>query len=205
MRKLESSNVSLFTHFENPLDCCSYCFTSDEEKKCKRSSYTLYVSDDAMVTKAINEAEEYCADKKIRKSDVLIVVTDDYLLNNGVIKYLRDANKPYVELQSRNDYNTVAKAKSCNKFIVSGIDYVGGLEFDAVFIIGVDKGRVPPSSNVKEGNYQFTNFAWHNRMYVAISRAKYYLGMYGNSLNGASPVLETAIANKILDYNTDLK
>lgn len=42
-------------------------------------------------------------------------------------------------------------------------------------------------------------------MYVAISRAKYYLGMYGNSLNGASPVLETAIANKILDYNTDLK
>lgn len=200
-----SSNVGLFTHFENPLDCCSYCFTSDEEKKCKRSSYSLYVSDDAMVTKAINEAEEYCADKKIRKSDVLIVVTDDYLLNNGVIKYLRDANKPYVELQSRNDYNTVAKAKSSNKFIVSGIDYVGGLEFDAVFIIGVDKGRVPPSSNVKEGNYQFTNFAWHNRMYVAISRAKYYLGMYGNSLNGASPVLETAIANKILDYNTDLK
>mgnify|MGYP007129700979 FL=1 len=76
-----SSNVGLFTHFENPLDCCSYCFTSDEEKKCKRPSYSLYVSDGAMVTKAINEAEEYCADKKIRKSDVLIVITDDYLLN----------------------------------------------------------------------------------------------------------------------------
>ena len=199
-----SSNVSLFSHFENPLDCCSSSFTVEEEKKCKRSSYSLYSSDEDMVIQAIAEAEEYCVEKKIRKSDVLIVVTDDFLLNSHVVKYLRDSNKPFVELQSRNDYNNVAKAKSSNKFIVSGIDYVGGLEFDAVFILGVDKGCVPPRNNAKDGNYQFTNFAWHNRMYVAISRAKYYLAMFGNSVNGASPVLESAIANKILEYKDTL-
>ena len=32
-----------------------------------------------------------------------------------------------------------------NKYILGGIDYVGGLEFEAVVIIGVDEGRVPPS------------------------------------------------------------
>ena len=41
-------------------------------------------------------------------------------------------------------------------------------------------------------------------MYVAISRAKYYLAMFGNSVNGASPVLESAIANKILEYKDTL-
>lgn len=109
-----------------------------------------------------------------------------------------------MELQSRNDYNTVDKAKTDNKFVVGGIDYVGGLEFDAVFIIGVDKGRVPPRSNSKDGNYQFTNFAWHNRMYVAISRAKYYVAMFGNSLNGISPILETAMVNNIVNYSKNI-
>lgn len=199
-----SSNVSLFSHFENPLDFCSYSFTLDEERKCQKPSYDNIDNDDEMVEYAVKKAEEYCADKKIRKSDVLIVVTEEYLLNNNVLKFFKNCNKPYVELQSRNDYNTVDKAKTDNKFVVGGIDYVGGLEFDAVFIIGVDKGRVPPRSNSKDGNYQFTNFAWHNRMYVAISRAKYYVAMFGNSLNGISPILETAMVNNIVNYSKNI-
>lgn len=194
-----SSNVSLFTHFENPLDFCSYSFTSDEERKCCKPLYHLFRNDEDMVSGAVAAAEAYCSDKGILKFDVLLVVTDDYLLNNHVLKYFRGGNKPFVELQSRNDYNTVSKAKNGNKFIVSGIDYVGGLEFDAVFIIGVDKGRVPPRTNSKDGNYQFTNFAWHNRLYVAISRAKYFVALFGNSIEGISPVLDTAIENGIVD------
>ena len=198
-----SSNVSLFTHFENPLDYCSSSFTVQEERKCKKPEYKLFVSDEKMVDQAFIDAEKYCDIHKIRKSNVLIVVSDIVLLNNGVLKYLKSCNKPFVEIQSRNDFHAIEKAQNGNKFVVCGIDYVGGLEFDVVFILGVDKSRVPPEGNYNGEHYQFNNYAWHNRMYVAISRAKYYVAIYGNSSNGISSVLETAISNKIIDIETN--
>ena len=39
-------------------------------------------------------------------------------------------------------------------------------------------------------------------MYVAISRAKYYVAIYGNSSNGISSVLETAMANDIIHMHS---
>lgn len=195
-----SSNVSLFSHFENPLDYCSSSFTSEEETKCQVPSYKLLMSDNDMISCAFTEAEKYCDENNLRKSDVLFIATDEALLNDDVIKYLRRWNKPFVELQTRNDYHNIKKAKADNKFVVSEIDFVGGLEFNAVFIIGVDQGRVPPSADSGSSAYNFTSYAWHNRMYVAISRAKYYVSMYGNSLKGKSPVLETAIVNGILNF-----
>ena len=194
-----SSNVSLFTHFENPLDYCSSSFTVIEERKCLKPVYKFFTSDEKMIEQAIRDAEMYCDEKKIRKSDVLIVVSDNLLLNNLVLKYLKNCNKPFVEIQSRNDFHTIRKAKAGNKFVISGIDYVGGLEFDVVFILGVDKSRVPPENDEKGEQYQFTSFAWHNKMYVSISRAKYYVAIYGNKFNGVSPVFDTAISNQIID------
>ena len=200
-----SSNVSLFSHFENPLDYCSSPFTTEDEKKCHKPIYRLYMTDEEMVKSAFEDAEKYCDDSKLRKSDILFVVTDDELLNNGVIKYLKRCNKPYVELQTRNDYHNIKHAKADNKYVVSGIDFVGGLEFNAVYIIGVDQGRVPPKVNGDSSAYTFTSYAWHNRMYVAVSRAKYYVALFGNSLKGKSSVLETAIGNKIVDFSDNLK
>ena len=195
-----SSSVSLFSNFENPLDYCSSPFTRQEEIKCVNPQYKLALDDQTMIEGAISDAESYCGKYNVGKSDILIVVTEDYLLNNKVVKYLRDCNKPYVALQSRNDYNAIGKAKAGNKFVVGGIDYVGGLEFNAVLIIGVDKGRVPPEENkVMEGS-RFMSYAWHNRMYVAITRAKYMVSLYGNALKGRSQVLETAIASGILHF-----
>lgn len=194
-----SSNVSLFAHFENPLDYCSSSFTVAEERKCLKPTYKLFISDEKMIEQAIKDAEIYCDEKKVKKSDVLIVVPDNMLLNNGVLKYVKSFNKPFVEMQSRNDFHTIKKAKDGNKFVISGIDYVGGLEFDAVFILGVDKGRVPPERNENGEHYRFTSFAWHNKMYVSVSRAKYYVAIYGNSSNGTSSVLETATLNHYID------
>ena len=200
-----SSNVSLFSHFENPLDYCSSPFTTEDEKKCQKPTYRLYMTDGEMIKSAFDDAEKYCDTNKLRKSDVLFVITDDALLNDDVIKYLNRCNKPYVELQTRNDYHNIKRAKADNKYVVSGIDFVGGLEFKAVYIIGVDQGRVPPNVNGGSSAYTFTSYAWHNRMYVAVSRAKYYVALFGNSLKGESSVLETAIENKIVDFSDNLK
>lgn len=199
-----SSNVSLFSHFENPLDYCSSSFTTEDEKKCRKPSYHMFMTDEEMIRVAFEEAERYCDISKLRKSDILFVVTDNVLLNNGVIKYLKKCNKPFIELQTRNDYHNIKRAKEDNKYVVSGIDFVGGLEFYAVFIIGVDQGRVPPSVNDGSSAYTFTSYAWHNRMYVAISRSQYYVALFGNSLKGKSSVLETAIENKIIDFTDNI-
>lgn len=193
-----STNVGLFTHFENPLDYCLSPFTIKEEQKCQKPRYILLATDKEMVEAAIADAETYCQHFGVRKSDVLIAVTEMTLLNNIVLKYLKESNKPFVEVQSRNDYHAVSMAKRDNKFVVSGVDFVGGLEFDAVFIVGVDKERVPPTGNSRSIYDHFVEYSWHNRMYVAISRAKYYVAMYANALKGESEVLETAIASKII-------
>lgn len=194
-----SSNVSLFSSFQNPLDHCSSPFTKEEESKCKYPEYKLLNNDDAMIARAISDAEDYCNKYNVCKCDILFVVTDNTLLNDGVLKYLKRHNKAFVQMQSRNDYSVIDKARIDNKFVVSGIDFVGGLEFNAVFIIGVDKGRVPPEANAKGEANQFISFAWHNRMYVAISRAKYFVSLYGNMIKGKSRVLDMAIESNILN------
>lgn len=195
-----SSSVSLFTSFENPLEHCNSPFTKDEENKCVNPEYTLLQNDNLMIERAVSDAEKYCHQFKVNKSDVLFVVTDDLLLNNVVLRFFKERNKAFVQMQSRNDYSVIQKAHAGNKFVVSGIDYVGGLEFKAVFIVGVDKGRVPQENESKGEAYQYLSYAWHNRMYVAISRARYYVSLYGNSIKGSSAVLDMAIEKKIVTF-----
>ena len=90
---------------------------------------------------------------------------------------------------------TVQNALNSHSFVLGDIDLVGGLEFDAVFIIGVDKGRVPPEDSTSS---DFVKYAWHNRMYVAVTRAKYAVKIWGNVNKGDSSVLQSAIAMDIV-------
>ena len=67
------------------------------------------------------------------------------------------------------------------------------VEFDAVVIVGVDKGRVPQVTSSESRIYQ--NYEWHNRMYVAITRAKYAVVILGNKSRTASSLLQNAITH----------
>lgn len=92
------------------------------------------------------------------------------------------------------------KAREGNKFVVSQIDYVGGLEFDAVVIIGVDTGRVPPSRAKDSDAYHVVSYAWHSRMYVAVTRAKYAVKLLGDMSRGASELLYSSILSNSVEY-----
>lgn len=93
-----------------------------------------------------------------------------------------------------------ARAKNNNKYLLSGIDYVGGLEFDYVVIIGVDDQRVPPKFSQKSKYFHFSNYAWHRRMYVALTRARYGVFMIGDKSYGKSDMFVNAIMNKFVDF-----
>lgn len=189
-----SSNTAIFHNFDNPVEHCSYSFTTEEEAKCESPEYILSQTDEIMIRDAFDMAEKYHADRKVDRGRILIVstsqdITKKILEGNGL------APKSLLVLKSKNDVKTVQNALNSHSFVVGDIDYVGGLEFDAVFIIGVDKGRVPPEDKDASA---FVKYAWHNRMYVAVTRAKYAVKIWGNLNKGESSVLQSAIAMGIV-------
>lgn len=93
------------------------------------------------------------------------------------------------------------KAKRNNRYLIGGIDYVGGLEFDYIIIIGVDDNRVLPKQHQKNKDFHFSNYAWHRRMYVALTRARFGVLMIGDKVYGHSYMFENAMHNKFIEYS----
>lgn len=189
-----SSNTAIFHNFDNPIEHCSYSFTSGEEAKCERPKYILCQTDDKMIRDVLEKAEKYHNEHKVERGRILIVSTS-LDLTKSIQSYSSGARSMLV-LKSKNDMKTVQNALNSHSFVLGEIDFVGGLEFDAVFIVGVDKGRVPPEDNNLSA---FIKYAWHNRMYVAVTRAKYAVKMWGNVNKGESPVLDSAVAMGIVE------
>lgn len=195
-----TSGTTMFTNFDNPLSYSSFDFVKEEEMKAIPPQYTMVRDDDEAIVTGINWAEKFCADRKSPKNQILIVGTNDILVHQ-IKKYLELHHKPFELLQSRSDESAMNKALEGNKFVVSQIDYVGGLEFDAVVIIGVDDGRVPPTKSASSEAYHVISYAWHSRMYVAVTRAKYAVKILGDMSRGASPLLYTSILSGSIEYD----
>ena len=193
-----SSGATLFTEFENPLISSTSSFTREEESKCETPSYCMFNSEGQMIEAAFNRVDTYSKQHSISKSNVLIVCTNSALLHD-MKKYAEHTNRYYETLQSRSDSNTIKRAKDAHRYVIGEIDFVGGLEFDAVVIVGVDGLRVPPSLSGDALHYM--RYAWHNRMYVAVTRAKYYVSMLGVKSHGPSSILEYAIDEKFVEYS----
>jgi superfamily I DNA/RNA helicase len=193
-----TSGATLFTNFENPLNRVSFNFTEKEEKKSTHPRYILKENDENIIRETFFLAEAMRKELDTQSSKILIISTTE-LLQNKLEQYAKSSNKPIEVLKSRGDLESVKSALKSNRFLIAGIDFVGGLEFDGVIIAGVDKGRVPPivSDNYSESSH-FLNYAWHNRMYVAVTRAKYSLVMLGDRSRGESKLLETSIESGIL-------
>lgn len=197
-----ASGASIFTNFENPMEVVHFSFTSSEESKCTFPKYLLYASDEEMIDKAFGLVGDIAKKDNIAKSRILLIATLPELLEN-MVNYAEIKNKPVEVLRRRGDTETVSKASLANKFLIAGIDYVGGLEFDAVIIVGVDEGRVPlMATKTNSEGYHFNNYAWHNRLYVAITRAKYQLYVLGIKSRGESPILKAALDEGLIDLES---
>lgn len=194
-----TSGATMFTNFENPLSYSSFDFVKEEEMKAIPPQYTLVNGDEEAIVRGIEWAERYCYEHKSSKNKVLIIGTNEMLIRQ-IQKYLQAHNKPFEILQSRSDERAMRKAQEGNKFVLSQIDYVGGLEFDSVIIIGVDDGRVPPIRTPQTEAYHVINYAWHSKMYVAVTRAKYAIKILGDQSRGACPLLYSSILSQSIDY-----
>lgn len=196
-----SVGSTIFNNFENPLDnVCN--FTNDTDPRYLYPRYEMLRGSDGMIEASLTMVDNLQKEHKISRAECLIVSTSDFL-SQEFKKYCQCKNKGFEEIQSRGDSESYIKAKTNNKYLFAGIDYVGGLEFDYVIIIGVDDNRVPPKAKQRSKDFHFSNYAWHRRMYVAITRAKYGLIMYGDKVYGKSTLLENAVLNKFVDYKDE--
>ncbi|SDY80745.1 UvrD/REP helicase N-terminal domain-containing protein [Collimonas sp. OK242] len=193
-----SSGATLFTNFHDPVAAASSAFTYEEEKKCALPHYWMLGTDEQMLKKAFARADELSSELGCAKADVAIVVFSDGLFAEAE-KLVKATNKPVETIKRRGDSDVVKRARQGGRFILTTADYVGGLEFSAVILVGVDQDRVPPKpSESQPESLNFLSYASHQRLYVAITRARYRVEIMGLETRGTSSLLATALANKLI-------
>ncbi|TDW69016.1 UvrD/REP helicase N-terminal domain-containing protein [Novosphingobium sp. PhB55] len=199
---ITSSGANLFTNFEDPLLKAHSNMSFEEEKKAETPSYREYATDDAMINSAFSLADEMRSSMGTSRGEIAIIAFTEELFA-GLQREAASNGKPVELLKQRNDHEIAKRAKTAGRFVLSLPDYVGGLEFDGVILVGVDEGRVPPTFlSQRAESKAYMSYSAHNRLYVAISRARYRVVMMGTKERGASPLLGAAFASKALLKST---
>lgn len=193
-----AAGATLFSSFPNTLSGSQSTFTVEDERRSQPITYTEYPDDNTMIEAAFRHADELMSKTNSARPQVLITS-----LSDEVIGTLRDIseqkNKPVTFLDRRGDFHRVEKAQKAGHIVMGHADFVGGLEFNVVIIVGVDKGRVPFEGQSDDSNSRsFANYVAHNRLYVAASRAKYALNLLGVKSRGPSKLLDVARSQKLI-------
>ena len=173
-------------------------FSADEERRCRKPLYLSFPSDSQMFEAAFQRADVLAKEMNCSRSDVAIIVFGDDLLNQ-TLAAAEQAKKLVETIKSRGDIGAVNRARLGNKYVVSAPEFVGGLEFSGVVLLGVDGGRVPPLSSGAGESQAFLNYAAHQRLYVAVTRAKYRVEMLGTRARGISSTLSNARHSDLID------
>jgi superfamily I DNA/RNA helicase len=192
-----AAGASLFTTFENPLVDYKTLATSKEEAE---SSVPIYweCENDSDIVAFVNE-RHILLRRELRcpASEILIVGTTSELIDR-LREEISASGQRCVEILRRGDLEVVQREKGDTVFL-SHPDYVGGLEFRAVLVAGVDDGRVPPVEGaVKMEAKHFLQFRSCNQLYVTITRARTRVEIFMSRERGKSPLLEHALSTSAL-------
>jgi len=200
---ITSHGANLFTNFDNPVSEASYVFDAVAEETIPQ--YFLLNNGGAILDQAFRAAEKIKANRNLRRHQIAFIFFDRPLFEEA-LRFSQDNKKQIVPLIERGDIEAIRHAEKSGCFILGHADYVGGLEFEAVVLVGVDNGRVPSLSNVSSSaSRMFQNYIAHNRLYVAVTRARQCVWIIGEQVRGASTVLEAALQNKKLDLHNNMQ
>ncbi|AXW13618.1 hypothetical protein CJO84_00020 [Ralstonia solanacearum] len=96
-----------------------------------------------MLEAAFERADALARDMSTQKADVAIISFGDELFARSQ-EFAKASRKPVEVVKSRGDLEAVNRAKNSGRFVLTAPEFVGGLEFAGVVLVGVDGGRVPP-------------------------------------------------------------
>ena len=189
--KILSSGPTLLAGMGNPLEnvqIVSDTITNDIP------SYYEFVDDATMIDFTYKQVDTIVREKKMNRSDILIISTCPSLLQE-LERQGRDINKPIKFIEKRGDASIVQYAKQNGQYVGALIDFVGGLEFEAVIILGVDDVRIPQDS---DKNTHFQMQSWVNKLYIAITRARRIVEIYANKTFNQCKLLDSSLREGIL-------
>jgi len=194
-----ASGAGLFVGFEDPMQGAEAIETETDEEISAKPILLKYPSDEAMCAGALDRAKRIANQLDCPASSILLVAFSQELLS--LIRETAARRNTAIEvIERRGDLRQVEMASNHSRIVVALPDYVGGLEFSAVVLIGVDEGRVPPTP-VTAGSQSrhFLSFRAHNHLYVAMTRARYRLEVLANTSRGPSRMLSAALSNGLLE------
>lgn len=193
-----ASGAMAFSRFDALAADATSAFGAADERKAIRPSYREFGSDGEMIAAALIRADELCRELGVSRTDIAVVVFDDALLKE-VHRAAESTNRVLELLTRRGDLDAVRRARSHGRGVLSSPDYIGGLEFAGVVLIGVDGGRVPAIDGEQSAGIRaYQTYAAHSRLYVAITRAKLAVEIFGNRGRGPSSILRSALAQGVL-------
>lgn len=192
---ITASGSNLFGNFKDPYNNAISAFTAQEENLCRKPEYILSYHEKELVHQALESAERMRNAMKCSPSEIVVISFSDSL-HYEMVKITE--GQKYVQLVKRGDMAAKEKAKSESSFLLSLPEYVGGLEFFGVILLGVDKARVPPVTG-DDISRNYLNFSAFNKLYVSATRAKYQVLILGAKEHGESMCLDYAIEKKTLD------
>lgn len=194
---ITSHGANIFTNFDNPVSDSAYIYGGVGDDLPPR--YYLLSDSEDIIDQSFKVADKIKSDHDLKRHQVAIIFFDRILFDEAV-RAATAHNKSFVLITKRGDIESVRSAERKSAYILCMADFVGGLEFEGVVLVGVDKGRVPSLANVTSpASRMFQSYIAHNRLYVAVTRARKCVVILGEQIRGASEVLETAVANRKLD------
>ncbi|MCC3742072.1 ATP-binding domain-containing protein [Rouxiella badensis] len=198
-----ASGATLFQELENPLAESMTGHTSIIEEKCCTPYVITKQTSDEVYKAAFSLADYTSQHYGIEKKEILIVPCTDKVLNEfRSFAELHGFNHKVI--MRRGDSLAVDDAAEKDMYVIGGIEYIGGLEFSAVIIIGADADKFPEQSNYTGESLHFINYSSFNKLYVAITRAKYQVAFITEKTQKISPLLETAVREGLLTYDNEL-
>lgn len=134
-----------------------------------------YPSRVAMMASVVQHAERMTAVLRCRRSDVLIVLLYDELFEL-IPTNLRASS---TQLLRKTDAENERVARRSKHFVLSKAEYVHGLEYEGVLLVGASQGDVPRSDPVRDRGatavYEVQQVV--DKLYLAITRARRQVGI----------------------------
>ena len=189
---ITASGALLFDNFVNPYKFCESGFTAKEEVLCEVPQLLMYENDDQMQNSLEDHIKDNINKYKCKPGEIAVLFFDESMLNDNFTKKIGNYTVKLINgrlMESfDNDYSHVICALP---------EYVNGLEFKCVILVGVDEGRVP-QSGIYDISSNFLKYSALNKLYLACSRAQFDVKILGSKTRGISSCLKHSIENETL-------
>ncbi|MCI0557573.1 MAG: UvrD-helicase domain-containing protein [Nitrososphaera sp.] len=167
--------------------------STKERKRCQKPSISYAVNDSGI----LESVATHCNDLRSHKYYRVGVIAFDAPLLNLLRSELPQSVGPIQNVKERGEL-TAALPKS-GTYLMSP-ETCGGLEFDAVVLVGVEEGRLPPSmGELSAQGYLSIEEEAYKEVYTAVTRARYRLLFICDSRRGLSSLILPSVTAGLIE------